>query len=75
MHPSDTAPALVALGATVRIATGGRERTVPIEKFFVTPRQDPTRENILLPDEILAADRRAERARRVEGDLRQGNGA
>jgi xanthine dehydrogenase YagS FAD-binding subunit len=55
VHPSDTAPALVALGATVRIATGRRERTVPIEKFFVTPRQDPTRENILLPDEILAA--------------------
>jgi xanthine dehydrogenase YagS FAD-binding subunit len=55
VHPSDTAPALVALGATVRIATRGRERTVPIEKFFVTPRQDPTRENILTPDEILAA--------------------
>ena len=54
VHPSDTAPALVALGATVRIATRGRERTVPIEKFFVTPRQDPARENILLPDEILA---------------------
>jgi len=55
VHPSDTAPALVALGATVRIATGGRERAVPIERFFVTPRQDPTRENILQPDEILAA--------------------
>src|SRR6186997_854753 len=54
VHPSDTAPALVALGATVRIASRGRERTVPIEKFFVTPRQDPARENILLPDEILA---------------------
>ena len=53
VHPSDTAPALVALGATVRIATGGRERTMPLEKFFVTPRQDPTRENILLPNEIL----------------------
>jgi xanthine dehydrogenase YagS FAD-binding subunit len=55
VHPSDTAPALVALGATLRIATRGRERTVPIERFFVTPRQDPARENILLPDEILAA--------------------
>ena len=53
VHPSDTAPALVALGAMVRIATGGRERTVPVEQFFVTPRQDVTRENILLPDEIL----------------------
>jgi xanthine dehydrogenase YagS FAD-binding subunit len=53
VHPSDTAPALVALGATVRIASGGRERTVPIEKFFVTPRENPRRENILLPNEIL----------------------
>jgi xanthine dehydrogenase YagS FAD-binding subunit len=55
VHPSDTAPALVALGATVRIATRGRERTVPISQFFVTPRQDPRRENILLPDEIVTA--------------------
>lgn len=53
VHPSDTAPALVALGATVRISTGGRERDVPIEKFFVSPRQDPTRENILQPTEML----------------------
>ena len=55
VHPSDTAPALVALGASVRISARGRERSVPIEKFFVTPRQDPTRENILQPDEILTA--------------------
>jgi len=53
VHPSDTAPALVALGATVRISTGGRERTVPIDKFFVSPRQDPRRENVLQPNEIL----------------------
>jgi len=54
VHPSDTAPALVALGASVRILGAGRgERTVPIEKFFVVPRENPGRENILLPDEIL----------------------
>jgi xanthine dehydrogenase YagS FAD-binding subunit len=53
VHPSDTAPALVALGASVRISTGGRERSVPIERFFVSPRQDPTRENILQPNEML----------------------
>lgn len=55
VHPSDAAPALVALGATVRIATRGRERMVPIDRFFVTPRQDPTRENILQADEIVTA--------------------
>lgn len=55
VHPSDTAPALVALGATVTIATGARERSVPIAEFFVTPRQDVRRENILQPNEILTA--------------------
>jgi xanthine dehydrogenase YagS FAD-binding subunit len=53
VHPSDTAPALVALGASVRILGGGRERTVPLDKFFVSPKQDPRRENILQPHEIL----------------------
>jgi xanthine dehydrogenase YagS FAD-binding subunit len=52
VHPSDAAPALVALGATARIA-GGRERTVPLDRFFVTPRQDVRRENVLQPNEIL----------------------
>ncbi|NOT28561.1 MAG: xanthine dehydrogenase family protein subunit M [Acidobacteria bacterium] len=54
VHPSDTAPALVALGASARIAgPGGRERIVPLDAFFVTPRQDVRRENVLQPDEIL----------------------
>ena len=53
VHPSDTAPALVALGASARIAGGSGSRTVPMEKFFVTPRQDVRRENVLLPDEIM----------------------
>lgn len=55
VHPSDTAPALIALGATVRIAGARGERAVPLEKFFVTPRQNVRRENILLPDEVLTA--------------------
>jgi xanthine dehydrogenase YagS FAD-binding subunit len=55
VHPSDTAPALVALGATAHISTGSRERTVPLEKFFVTPRENVARENVLLPNEILTA--------------------
>jgi len=53
VHPSDAAPALVALGATARISAGSRERTVPMDKFFVTPREDVRRENVLLPNEIL----------------------
>jgi xanthine dehydrogenase YagS FAD-binding subunit len=53
VHPSDTAPALVALGASVRILGRGRERIVPIDRFFTSPKQDPRRENILQPHEIL----------------------
>jgi xanthine dehydrogenase YagS FAD-binding subunit len=54
VHPSDSAPALVALGATMRITGGARDRMVPIDKFFVSPKIDPTRENVLQPNEILA---------------------
>jgi xanthine dehydrogenase YagS FAD-binding subunit len=54
VHPSDVAPALVALGAAARITGGVRDRVVPMADFFVTPRQDPRRENVLLPNEILA---------------------
>jgi len=54
VHPSDTAPALVALGATARIVdSSGRERTVAMDKFFVTPRENVRRENVLQPNEIL----------------------
>lgn len=35
---SDTAPALLVHEASVRIASSGGERTVPIDEFFVAPR-------------------------------------
>lgn len=53
VHPSDTAPALVALGAKVRIAGPGGRRLVPVASFFVGPAQQLTRENILEKNEIL----------------------
>ena len=53
VHPSDTAPALVALGASARIVGGSGERIVPLDKFFISPKQDPTRENVLQPNEVL----------------------
>ncbi len=55
VHPSDTAPALVALGATFRIAGPAGERTVPAADFFVLPRDDAKRENVLAPDDVLAS--------------------
>jgi xanthine dehydrogenase YagS FAD-binding subunit len=53
VHPSDTAPALVALEAAFRISGPKGQRSVPAGKFFVLPGQDHTRENVLQAGEIL----------------------
>jgi xanthine dehydrogenase YagS FAD-binding subunit len=55
VHPSDTAPALVALDAKFRIVGPKGERTVPAGDFFVLPKQNAARENALGDDEILAS--------------------
>ena len=55
VHPSDTAPALVALDAAFRIVGPSGERTVPAASFFVLPRQNAARENSLANDEVLAS--------------------
>ena len=53
VHPSDTAVALTALGASVSIAGLQGERNLPIDQFFIGPDVDLMRENILTPGEIL----------------------
>ncbi len=53
VHPSDTAPALMALGAQVRISGLGSTRSVSMEEFFVPPATDVTKENVLEPGEIV----------------------
>ncbi len=53
VHPSDTAPALVAFGASVRITGPKGSRTVPIEKFYVLPAMDVRRETVLQAGEIV----------------------
>ena len=55
VHPSDTAPALVALDAEFHVAGPSGERVVPAAEFFQLPRVDAARENILRKDEILTA--------------------
>lgn len=55
VHPSDTAPALVALDAQFHIAGPSGERVVPAADFFQLPRVDAARENVLARDEILSA--------------------
>jgi xanthine dehydrogenase YagS FAD-binding subunit len=50
---SSFGPALVALGAKVRLASASGHREVAAAKFFVTPQNDSAREIALLPNEIL----------------------
>ena len=53
VHPSDTASALVALGARVTIAGPKGRRTIPLESFFVLPKVSIVKENVLLPGEVV----------------------
>jgi xanthine dehydrogenase YagS FAD-binding subunit len=53
VHPSDTAPALVAFEASVRIAGPTGTRTVPAEQFFVSPSQNLEKETVLDRGEIV----------------------
>lgn len=55
VHPSDTAPALMALDAQFHIAGPSGERVLPASEFFQLPRVDASRENVLVKDEILSA--------------------
>lgn len=53
VHPSDTAPALVALEAVATLAGPKGSRKVPLADFFVLPAVDHRRETVLLPGEVL----------------------
>jgi xanthine dehydrogenase YagS FAD-binding subunit len=53
VHPSDTAPALVALDAKFQVMGPKGERLVPASEFFVLPRVDFHKENVLAKDELL----------------------
>jgi xanthine dehydrogenase YagS FAD-binding subunit len=54
VHPSDTAPALVALDASVRVVGTGAPKLVPAAEFFTLPRLDATKENVLASGDIVA---------------------
>src|SRR5262245_29924043 len=54
VSPSTIAPVLIAYGATVRILGPRGTREIPLDKFFVTPRNDQEREHDLLPNEVVA---------------------
>jgi xanthine dehydrogenase YagS FAD-binding subunit len=53
VHPSDTAPALMALGASVRIQGAQGARVVPMDTFFVGPDKDVSRETVVNAGEVV----------------------
>ena len=55
VHPSDTAPPLVALNAQLRLVGPDGARTLPVEDLHVLPADDVRRETWLKPGEIIVA--------------------
>ena len=53
VHASSLAPALVALGASVRVAGPSGARELALEKFFTMPRENVLKENVLANNEIV----------------------
>ena len=57
VNPSDTAPALIAVGASMVLRSARGERVVDAEDYFIGPGTDITRMNVLQPGELLTAIR------------------
>ena len=57
VNPSDTAPALIALGASMVLRSAKGERVVDAEDYFIGPGTDITRMNALQAGELLTAVR------------------
>ncbi len=53
VHPSDLAPALIALDAEISIGTSKGNKTIPLENFYILPKVNVRKENILEPNEVL----------------------
>ena len=54
VHPSDLAPMLLALGATVTVTGNEGKRVIPLDKFFTLPSEgNIRRENVLKNEEII----------------------
>ncbi|HEX8888158.1 MAG TPA: xanthine dehydrogenase family protein subunit M [Pyrinomonadaceae bacterium] len=56
VHPSDLAPMLVALGASVSVTGSEGTRVIALDKFFTLPSEgNIRRENVLKNDEIITS--------------------
>jgi xanthine dehydrogenase YagS FAD-binding subunit len=55
IQPSDSAPALIALGATAKVASASGERTIPVEELFQKPIEGARRLSALKPRELITS--------------------
>lgn len=53
VSPSSLGPALIALDATIHLVSASGARDVPAKDFFVTPKDENSRETVLQPNEIV----------------------
>jgi len=53
VHPSDTAPMLIAFGASLVVKGPKGTRRIAVENLYVNPSDDPQRETVLEPGEII----------------------
>jgi len=53
VNPSSFAPALIALGAKVKVTGAKGSREIPVAEFFRIPATEGERENVLAHDEIV----------------------
>ncbi len=67
-HPSDPAPALIALGAELTLYDSkGDSRAIPVESFYSLPVDDRRRETVLQPNELVTRVRIATPAPEARG--------
>jgi xanthine dehydrogenase YagS FAD-binding subunit len=53
VHPSDLAPALIALGASVHTRGARGTRELPVESLYVLPKDNVSAETVLAVDEVI----------------------
>jgi len=53
VHPSDSAPALIALGASVEVLGASGSKQIPLTDFFVLPKQKLRAETVLEPNQVI----------------------
>ncbi len=53
VSPSSLGPALIALNAKIKVVSSSGTREIPADKFFVTPKDESSRETALKPNELV----------------------